>query len=103
MASADCECCGQPTTVPDPIEIEPEECTCDCFDCDECPDCGPHELEIVQPPVLCGHCVEVDAGEGCGAGAWHCTCGRACDGTACPGDQYQAYADYVAEVSDADL
>jgi hypothetical protein len=87
MASGDCECCGQPTTVPEPIEVEAECDHYECFDCTDCEDCGYGlctEPVTVQPPVLCHHCVE-DGPEGCLPGAWHCTCGRAYDGSACPG------------------
>lgn len=96
MSSADCDCCGQPTTMPEPIEVETEECCCGCFDCTECEDCGYgdcFEVVTVLPLVLCDSCSPED--EPCGPNAWHCTCGRACDGSACPGEQYQAYADYV--------
>lgn len=87
MASADCECCGQPTTAPEPVPAEPEECDCDCYDCDLCDECcwDDEYVEDVTPVVLCGECTE--DGEGCGPGAWHCRCGRACDGSACPGPQ----------------
>lgn len=84
MASADCECCGVPTTAPEPIRIEPEECDCGCWDCDTCGDCDHHDDDVfVWPAVLCDECTE--DGEGCGDGAWHCRCGCACDGSACPG------------------
>ncbi|HSE46444.1 MAG TPA: hypothetical protein VLA89_14050, partial [Gemmatimonadales bacterium] len=88
MASADCQCCGQSTTVPEPVEIEPEECGCGCEDCDECGDCyhEDEELVTVQPPVLCDDCGPDLLGEGeCGPGAWHCDgrLGHSCDGTVC--------------------
>ncbi len=99
MSSADCECCGQPATVPDPVPAEPEECDCDCLDCDECEDCF-HDCECgdcescgyddEQPVILCHSCAPEDGDEVCGPGAWHCTCGRACDGSACPGEAVTA-------------
>src|SRR5690606_201094 len=90
MASADCECCGVPTTVGDPVPVEPEECDCGCYDCDDCEDCWhDDEPEFVAPVVLCDSCRQPDApydSSECGPGAWHCRCGRACDGSACPGE-----------------
>src|SRR4051812_20379700 len=88
MASADCGCCGQPTTAPEPVrpeEIEFDDCDCSCFDCDECGDCGDHGTVVVSftPVVLCDDC-DPDREE-CGEGAWHCDgrAGHSCDGTGC--------------------
>lgn len=87
MASADCECCGQPTTVPgNGLVAVQRECDHDCLDCPSCNACGYGDcsgVEHVPARVLCDDCAE--DGEGCVPGAWHCTCGRACDGSACPG------------------
>lgn len=77
MAYADCECCGQPTMAPDPVPVETEECDRGRY--------NHHMPEHGTPVVLCYECTE--DGEGCGPWAWHCVCDRACDGSACPGEQ----------------
>jgi hypothetical protein len=90
MASADCSCCGQPCTVSEPPEFRDEfDCDCighDCDTCDwcfhececgDCDECGDREPSV----VLCSACEE----DPCTGLAWHCTCGNACDGSACPG------------------
>jgi hypothetical protein len=90
MASVECECCGQPTTASDEITIVIDyDCDCGCSDCDTCEECfhecGCGDCEDCgynEPPVfLCSACEE----DPCAGLAWHCNCGRACDGSACPG------------------
>lgn len=48
----------------------------------DCPCCG-QPVYDPAPFVLCDDCAT--EGVECGPGAWHCTCDRACDGSACPG------------------
>lgn len=85
MPSADCGCCGQPTTAPEPVVVVDEECDCVCFDCDDCGECDDHDAVVVtvSPVVLCDDCDE-DRDE-CGPDAWHCDgrAGHSCDGTMC--------------------
>jgi hypothetical protein len=88
MASSDCTCCGAPATVPEPVEIEPEECACGCFDCDDCPDCYHDEDEVVtvQPPVLCDGCAAAGGAGDCDPlDTWHRDGrgGHSCDGSGC--------------------
>jgi hypothetical protein len=90
MASANCQCCSQPTTVPNTVTIVSYACVCGCDDCDTCEECF-HECECGDcvdcgyyetPAVLCHFCHE---GRECDPRAWHCD-GRtwhSCDGTAC--------------------
>lgn len=92
MSSANCDCCGKPTTAPESVAVIDYDCHCGCGDCDTCEECF-HECECGDceecgyadeaPVVLCDECQE--DGD-CQPGAWHCTCGRACDGSACPGE-----------------
>ena len=47
----------------------------------DCPCCG-QAVYSASPVVLCDYCRT----EGpCAPVAWHCRCGRSCDGSACPG------------------
>ena len=55
----DCPCCGAP--VYGPVEVS-------------------GRVTILS---LCDHCDP--EGVDCGPEAWHCRCGCACDGSACPG------------------
>jgi len=88
MASGDCTCCGMPTTVPAPVEIE-SECDHGCFDCTDCDECGYGEctdLVTVQPDVLCDGCKVGEVDGRCDpADTWHCDgrYGHSCDGTGC--------------------